>query len=881
MSRSTPPRWADRLLEACCAPDILEDIQGDLHEWFSEQLASQGPQRARLAYGWQVVSLLRPELMRSLFPPMPNDSIYPPMILHYFKIAWRQAMRNRFYASLNVLGLAIGMASCILILLYVKDELSYDRYHQQADRIYRLNEFIENENVGERSASLPFPAGPALQQDYPDLVAHAVRFFNFQAPTLALEYVQEERFFNEKRLFFVDSTLLDVFSYEVIQGNPEALLDEPFSLVLTERMVEKYFGEEDPIGKTLRFQDEHDLMVTGVLQNPPANSHFQFDFLASFSSLKQMYPPNVLKGWYWNPCWTYVKLAPGATAENLERQLPDVVEKYFPEVIRKDTRMHLQALTDIHLHSHLDYEIEPNGTVANVYIFSGIALFILLIACINFVNLATARAINRAREVGMRKTLGGQARQLMQQFLTESLLTAACSLGLALLLVGGAMPFFNALTQKSVDMGVLLQSLNVLAMAGVTLLVGLGAGLYPALYLTAFDPVEVLKGGKVSARGRGRFRRVLVVAQFSISILLMVGTGVAFQQLTFLQRDDPGFQRAHIVMLPILRSGMAQAYETYKDEVLQAPSVLSVTAVEEVLGAKYQAANYQFEGWTESRLVPRLNVRHDFVQTFNMQMAAGRPYDEAIRTDDSTALLVNEALVRHMGWPSNEDAIGRRVYGPGLKGRVVGVVKDFNFASKHQPIRPLVLTLNTRQGAFNLFIKYMAIRIDGRNTRQALTALEHAWQEHVPDKPFDYFFLDKTLEQLYVAEQKLTQVAGIFAMLATVVACLGLLGLASYTALQKRREIGIRKVLGSTSWQIVLLLSRDVTLLVLVACAVSLPLAWALMHQWLSGFAYRVAVNPYLLAGAGGAALLIAWLTIAFQSWRAARTNPADSLRHE
>ncbi len=494
------------------------------------------------------------------------------MLKNYLKIAFRNLLKHKAHSAINVIGLAIGMACCMLILFYVQDELSYDRYHKNAEHIYRVVEIVKSDNVGEESASNPFPLGPTLVQDFPEMVEHSVRFFNLQAPTLSLEY--EDQRFNEQRFFFVDEAVFKMFSYTFLQGNVETALTEPNSLVLTEATAQKYFGNDNPLGKFLRFENQHDLKVTGVLENVPSNSHFQFDFLASFSSLEAIYPDRTMEGWYWNPCWTYIQLKESVQPASLEAQFPAFVKKYFHPAIIDKTKLYLQPLTDIHLHSHLDFEITPNSDISYVYIFSLVAIFVLLIACINFMNLATARSANRAREVGMRKMFGAHRGQLIKQFLGESLLLSVSAMLLALVLIEISLPAFNSISGKSISLGHFLKGWVLGSLLLVTLLVGIGAGIYPAFFLSGFQPVKVLKGSShLGRKGGTRFRSILVISQFVISIALIVGTIVAHQQLNYLRNERLGFNKEEIVMIPIFRTSMAQQYEAFTERILQHPNI--------------------------------------------------------------------------------------------------------------------------------------------------------------------------------------------------------------------------------------------------------------------------------------------------------------------
>ena len=808
------------------------------------------------------------------------------MIRHYLKTALRNLYKQRFYAALNILGLALGLACCLMILLYVQDELSFDRFHDKSDRIYRLNEYIEDDEVGERSASMPFPVARALETDYPQEVVETVRFFNYQAPTLTLSRTDDpNRKFNEPNVFFADSGLFNMFDYQLLEGDPERVLQEPNNILLTEEMAAKYFPSGEALGKTLRFQGQADLKVAGILASPPSQSHLQFDALISFVTLEGLYAAEggfqPFDNWYWNPCWTYVLLDEGVDADRFESQLASFVDKYFYESIKDDVTLHLQPLGAIHLYSALDYEIAPNSSADSIYILSGIALFILLIAAINYMNLATARSVKRAREVGLRKTLGVPRRWLIGQFLVESGLYAGIAMVLGIIIVELCLPAFNQVADKSISPGFWHELWLLPWLGGMLLILGLGAGLYPAFVLTSYRPVDVFKGKFMRPSGFS-LRKGLVVLQFVIAVVLIVGTIVSVQQLQFLRSKDPGFQRDHIVMLPVQRTPLGHKYEQFRNDLLRHPGVEAVTAVEEVLGAKYQAANYLFEGMEggRSKLFPHLNVRYDFTETFNIEVVAGRGFDRSFRTDDSLALVINETMVQHLGWESCEAAVGK-TFGLNYKGKVVGVVRDFNFANKRQPISPLVLDLNLNPYAFNLFIKYAAVRINPAQVKPALAEIEQTWGEYVPEKAFEYFFLDQNLDKLYASEERLARVSTAFSFLAIFVAALGLLGLVSFAAEQRRREISVRKVMGASTQQIMRMLSWEFLKLVLVAFGLGVPLAWWLTSRWLEDFAFRIAVSPWYFGIAGLGVLAFTLLTVGIQALRAAQADPANALREE
>ena len=877
MQKPSPPKWADRFLEWYCNPKLLESIQGDAHELFFRTARNRSEHFASMEFIWNVFRFFRWSNIKRTSSSSSSFIMYR----NYLTIFRRGLSRQKGYSFLNVCGLAIGIACFLLISFYIRDEYSFDRMHSKADRIYRVHQVLEADGVGERSASQQFPVAQALLNDFSSQIESAVRLFNFQAPTLAVSTIDGKKEFNESRLFFADSTFFDVFDFPFLKGSAKSALAMPNTMVITESMAKKYFEGEEAVGKFLRFQGEQNFLVTGVLKDIPSNTHFQFDFLASFASLHDVYDPSVPERWhwYWNPCWTYILLRDASAATEVETTLPAFVQKYFPDYVREDVSMSLMPLTDIHLKSSMDYEIQQNSSLTTVYVFASIAIFVLLIASINFINLSTARAAKRAKEVGMRKTLGGQKIQLIGQFLFESIMLAAISVAVAVLMVAVALPFFNMFAEKIIRLSILFEPFYLSLLVLLPLAVGITSGIYPAFVLSAFRPITALKSTAGMEKGVA-FRKSLVVVQFTLSIILLIGTGVAIDQLKMLQTRDTGFVKENVILIPIARSPIAANYLSLRNEFLRNPNVVGVTATEEIVGSKHQVGNLSIEGMEGTRPFPRLNIRHDFIKTFGIPLAAGRDYSEDIRTDDSLALLVNETFVRQMGWESNESAIGKKV-GIHPDQRIVGVVKDFNFTSRHQPIRPLALKLNTADGAFNLLIKYMVIRISGNATAETIDWIAQQWKAQMPAWPFEYFFLEGELENMYSAENKMSKVTLIFSGFSILVACLGLFGLSTYTAEQRKKEMSIRKVLGSSESEIFLLFSKHFFVLILIANAIAFPLAYVVMERWLASFAYKVEIDLTLFLLAGFVAAAIAFVTISYQAFRSANTNPAETLRSE
>lgn len=878
MIKETPPKWADRFLEWYCNPSLLEGIQGDAYELYNRTLKNRSRRVANVKYVWNVLRFFRwSNIRRSQSQPAANFMMFK----NYLTVFKRDFIRQKGYSFLNVFGLAIGVACFLLISLYIRDEYSFDRMHSKADRIYRIHEIMQSNGVGERSASQPFPVAEALLNDHRSQIEKTVRFFNYQAPTLALATIDNKKEFNESRIFCTDSTFFDVFDFHLIEGDPKTALNTPQTIVLTESMAKKYFEGENAVGKYLKFQDNTNLLVTAVIEDVPFNTHFQFDALISFSSLDQIFDFRVPQRWhwFWNPCWTYLLLKDKSDAPAVQAAMPAFVQKYFPEFLRNDVTMELFPLTDIHLKSSMDYEIQPNSSLTTVYVFASIAVFVLLIACINFINLSTARAANRAKEVGMRKTLGGHRLQLITQFLFESMLVCLLSIIIAIAIVILTLPAFNAFAEKNIAITALSEPFYLLMLALLLLGVGTISGIYPAFVLSSFKPITVLKGN-LNRESGSVFRKSLVVVQFTLSIILLVGTGVAIDQLKMLQRNDTGFARENVLMIPVMRSPVANNFRSLKNEFLRNRNTLSVTAVEEMVGAKHQVGNYLFEGLPEARPFPRLCVHYDFTKTFDIPLVSGRDFSEDVNTDDSLALVVNETFVKQMGWGSNEAAIGK-TFGSGGNHRIIGVVKDFNFTSRHQPIRPLVLELNTTPRAFDVRIKYMAVRISDNDVTSTIDWLAQQWKTQVPGWPFEYFFLEQNLQNLYKAENKMGKITIVFSGLSILVACLGLFGLSTYTAEQRKKEMSIRKVLGGSSLNIFMLFSQHFFTLILIANVVAFPLAYVLMKQWLASFAYHVDINFGLFAIAGLAAASTALLTICYQALRSANSNPAEVLKRE
>jgi putative ABC transport system permease protein len=802
------------------------------------------------------------------------------MLKNYFTIALRNLRKQKGYAFINIIGLAVGIACCILILLFVRDELSYDRFHEHADRLYRV--YLEGTVAGSelKAPITPAPMAAALVDEYPE-VENATRLFDLSGQTLVR---QGDRQFIEENVLFADSTFFALFTVPLLEGDPATALAEPRTLVLTEETARKYFPDGNALGQTLTLGDTTDYRVTGVTKGLPANAHFHFDLLASMTG----FGPAENTFWVSNNFRTYVLLQADYDPAALEAKFPDLMRKYagpqlqqfmgqtYDEFVGSGNRLDyaLQAVPAIHLHSHLDFEMEPNGNIAYVYLFSAIALFILLIACINFMNLATARSAGRAKEVGLRKVMGSNRTQLIRQFLSESVLLAFIALAVAVVLVLLLLQPFNGLTGKEIGFGFLAHPLILLTLVGLALGVGLLAGSYPAFFLSSFRPVAVLKGTFHASSAGVWLRRGLVVFQFAISIALIAGTLVVFNQMRYVREKALGLDQEHVVVLKRTNE-LDQQTEAFKEALRDHPGIIQAASTTTLPGGIFGQTAIRPEGAGSdvNYLASPMAADHDFVETLGIEMAAGRDFDRAFATD-SAAFVINEAAARKLGW---DDPIGKRLtfLGANQTGEVIGVMTDFHFASLHQEIGPVVVALSADP------LPFIAVRIRPDDVASNLAFLEQQWHAFAPDQPFEYSFLDEDFDALYRADRRLGQIFTLFALLAVVIACLGLFGLAAFTAEQRTKEIGVRKVLGASVSSIVLLLSKEFARLVVFALLVAVPIAYFGMDRWLQDFAYRTGIGAWVFVLAGGLALGIALLTVSYHALRAALVDPVRSLRYE
>ncbi|WP_018620049.1 ABC transporter permease [Spirosoma luteum] len=807
------------------------------------------------------------------------------MLRNYLKIAWRNLVRYKGYTFINVFGLAIGLACCLVIFLYVQDELLFDRFHTKADRIYRIINQRSSEGVQMVMARTPPAYGPALMTSFPE-VQQSVRLFEFGGNELV---AYGDRKFFESGILLADSTFFELFSFPLTRGNPRQVLRSPDAIVLSETMARKYFGNQDPLGKLLSIDGTYKFRVTGVMKDVPEQSHLKAGFVGSFGALRDMVGAERLKSWGWQQFYTYITLNQGSNPAQLNAKLPAFLAQHAPnEVNQRNARdnYELQALTDVHLRSSdVEYDIVQKGDIQYIYAFSLVAIFTLLIACFNFMNLSTARSARRSKEVGMRKTLGAQRVQLVGQFLGESLLQTGLALAVALLLTVLVLPTLNNWTGKSLQFVSILTVPFVSGLLGAAVLVGLLAGSYPAFFLSGFKPLNGLKGVVKGVASGAFLRRTLVIGQFTVSIMLMIGAGIVFYQIRYIQKKNLGFSNEQLVSLPIRTKAMRQNIETIKAELKQNPSIVGATACYGVPGGRFAGDGIKVPGRTEEFSTNMFLIDEDYIPTLGMTMVAGRNFSKSFGTDAQEGFVLNETAVRELGWGSPANAIGKpvewRQWEPPTpadsikRGKVIGVVKDFNYKTIHQKIEPMVLQIVPAE------YSHLVVRIRPAATTTALSVLSDKWRAAASEWPFEYTFLDEQFADQYRSEQIFGKVFGLFTFLSIFITCLGLFGLAAFTAEQRTKEIGVRKVLGASVTSIVALLSKDFLNLVLIALLIAAPIAWYTMNHWLESFAYRVNMEWWVVALAGLLAISIAFLTVFFQSIKAALTNPVKSLRSE
>jgi len=799
------------------------------------------------------------------------------MFSSFFKIFFRQVKKHKGYSFINIFGLAVGITCSLLIMLWVLDELSYDRFHANAEQLYRIE---QDQNYSGRKYHVnvtPYPMAEGAKAEIPE-IKYASPFS--YVSTLLLRY--EDNTFFEESVRAVSDDFLQMFNFPLLNGDPSIVFNNPHSIVLTEEIAEKYFGNADPVGKVLSINNEFDFTVTGVLKNLPTNSVMRFDFLVRLDFLKDL--GRNIDQWGWNSIVTFVQLHDNVIPADVNQKITDLRHRKTVASIddpedkaeysnREPTPFTLSPLVDIHLHSYFGYN-KSIGDIVYVYILSSIALFILLIACINFMNLSTARSANRAKEVGLRKVIGAGKINMIGKFYSESILMAFIALFFSLILIALILPGFSVLADKNFVLTTLLRWDFIGGMILVTLLTGLISGSYPALYLSAIQPIKTLRSGLSGATTGALFRKVLVVVQFSLSILLIIGTLIAFRQLTFMKEKELGYDKEHLIYLP-MRGGTTEYYEILKNELVKNEKIANVSGsnhLPKTVGSNSSGAEWDDKDPDIRVLISFSGVGFDYTETMKIELLDGRSFNKSFITDTAEAFLINEQLANIIG---SESVVNKRFTFLGTDGKIIGVMKNFHFQSVSNQIEPLALYVNPAR------VRFAIIRLSAGKIEEGIESVKTTWEKLIPDYPFEYEFVDQNLKEQYAGWDRITDLLKYFAAIAIIIASLGLFGLASFTAEQRTKEIGVRKTLGASVTSLIILMSKDFTKWVLISNIIALPIAYYLMNGWLQEFAYRINIGFGAFAFSALLSLVIAALTVFYQSLKAAVANPVKSLRYE
>ncbi len=801
------------------------------------------------------------------------------MLRSYFIIGWRNLIKKKGYSAINIFGLGMGIACCILIFIYVNYERSFDTYHEKGDRIYRVIHGAKKDGAESFWVWNNAPIGPALAENFPE-IDKVVQFSGRSDIMLT----NGDKMYQEEDVFFMDSTAFNVFSWKLLKGNPKTALAAPYSIVLTETLAKKYFGDEDPLGKSIKGTDSPgranagDYMVTGVMEDVPANSHFRFDALLSLSTFRKSIP-DIFTNWGYVDFYTYFLVNDQFNRKKFEQKIPEFIERQMKDP-KNQYAIRIESLKEVYLGTMAQRQPGETGSLANLYTFSIIGLFILVIAVINFMNLSTARSMERSKEVGIRKSVGAGRKSLISQFLSESVIIVYLSVLVALVIVSLAMPAMNSITGRALDIKQFITPLNILFLFGITLVIALVAGSYPSFVLSAFNPVMVLKGMSKSGKSGVALRRGLVIFQFSLSIALIAGTLIVYSQMSHILNKDMGFDKERMLVLDYNYDGQVNNLrEVLKTEMESKSDILSAAFSRSLPGGYYPNAGTEIQSVDgENKTMqgqPIFQVGMDFVNHFGLKLVAGRSYSRDHPSDTIGGLVINEAMAKQYGYTNPADIIGKKYSQWGREGEIIGVVKDFNFTSLHRTIEPLSMPLEPYA------CRYLSLKVKSENMSATIEEVHQIWNRLAPHRPFLYSFLDEDFAKQYQKDFNFRKLFTTFSCLAIVIACLGLLGLATYAAELKTKEIGIRKVLGASISSIVSMLSKDFIILITISMVIATPIAWYTMNMWLEDFAYHIDIQFWFFILSGVTALIVALLTISAQAIRAALANPVKALKSE
>ncbi|HVO75919.1 MAG TPA: FtsX-like permease family protein [Ignavibacteriaceae bacterium] len=791
------------------------------------------------------------------------------MLKSYLNAALRNLKKNRIYSFIHIIGLMIGVVCLTLILRYVRYEMSFDRFNKKADQIYRLTGF--------NWAQTPAPISAALREFYPE-IQNTVRIKTVNKVSIC--YNQKK--FYEERTIFSDPSIFKTFSFPLIKGDPDIVLNDPYSVVISKDMAQKYFGKINPVGKTLIYDDKYNFTVTGIAANIPNNSHLKFDFVFSLKCADQVFNKDFFENRINTVVFNYFLLNKNSSFLNIKDRLDDFTKYYlgeeeynFNKHVASQWRIgyQIQPLTSIHLHSNLGGELETNGDITNVYIFSIIGLLILLIACINYMNLSTARYMVRLKEIGIRKVIGANRSHIIYQFIGESVLISFFSIFIAVIIIELISPWLGTiLNKKEIFASNDFESIFILA--GIALCTGLVSGLYPALFLSRFPPIQILSKTLIKTKKRLSHGNIFLVFQFVISCILIIATIIVSSQLSYIQNKKLGFNKERIVVIPLYDISTQAQYKVLKDELLQQSGILGITASSVIPGNLKWVRSFWWDdqNYNDDNTMCYIAADEDFLKTYQIKIAEGRDFSESLSTDSSAGFLINEAALSKLGWKS---PTGKSLGTFGKQGKVIGVIKDFHFKSLHEKIQPLVIYYDSKT------FEFLSVKIKSNNIPEVLSNIQKSWKALFPDKPYEFNFLDEQWGKLYNKEQETKNLFSVFSGLAIFIACLGLFGLALFNTQNKTKEIGIRKAMGASISNVALIFIKNFLILILISNVIAWPIAYFFMNKWLQDFAYRIDISWWMFVLSGGIALIIALATVSFQAIKAATANPVESLRYE
>ena len=856
--RPDAPRLSVRVLKYLLSQDYYIERSGDLEETYTDKKEELGLFSAK-AWLWI-------QILKLVFAVIRINTLWSlTMFKFYLKTAVRNLYKFKTISSINIIGLSVGIAVCILLILYVQDELSFDRYHQYSDRIFRI---LENDQP-----YISPQISEMVNANFPEIESSARILVRDQC---MIQY--EEKQFIERQFSYADPNLFSIFSFELSKGNPETVLKRPFSIVISEAIAHKYFGNEDPIGKVLRLENKYDYTITGVMEEIPHNSHFRYDILATLAGSRQVFGSDWMSNWGWRNFITYLLAKEGFSQASFGNKVSALVteNRDFNEDESPSTYT-TQALKDIHLYSgHIENDIQVQGNISYVLIFSGIGILILLIACFNYIALLTANATTRAKEVGIKKVVGSSQNQLIRQFIGESLVILIIALCFAITLSYLCLPIFNTLTGKSLPLNILFNSRMVLSISGILVFTGLLSAFYPAFVLSSFQPVKTLKGIKSSSYTKLSLGRMIVGGQFAISIILIICALFMAKQLRFLQNEKLGYNQEHIIVTEFHDTEESPKYETLKNELLRSINVTSVTAASRIPSDDLNNwGSLQLPGQSEWINMPFVHVNSDYFRTFGISLIRGRLFSNQMETDGAQALILNEMALKKLGLTQDEIGKPIQITWPNSNRNIIGIVKDFHFESLYNPILPVAFVISPRQ------CWKMAIKVRATHLNETLAQIEKTWKAFYPEWVFEYQFVDERVRQYYESEERTFQLMGYFTFLAIFVACLGLLGLVSFIIKRRLKEISIRKVLGAPTAGIFALLAGELLWGILLANLVAWPIAWYALNQWLRNFAYHTSLSWWIFVLSSASIMAVALLTMSWQTIRAAMINPIDTLKYE